>query len=427
MKIMHYCQHVLGIGHFFRSLEIARALSRHDVLLVEGGEPLPGLLLPPHLQRVFLPPLRMDSEFSRLETREGSLDAVQTSRRRLLQELFHDFRPDVLLIELFPFGRRGFRFELLPLLEAVKAGGRDTRVVCSLRDILVEKADQAKYEQRVLGLLHAHFHLLLIHSDPRIISLQETFSRVKDIAIPVAYTGFVVKTAVPAGRSGPAGSASPSSVPNGHQRGKRSPPAMKIPPNSPLEKGGGGDFHGKTRESCVAGGKRIIASSGGGEVGADLLAATILAVGQLADPDIRLRVFMGPFLQETDRLRLAEIAATDGRISLQPFSLNFLEELGEARLSISMAGYNTCMDILATRVPALVYPFRRNREQAMRARRLEALGFLEVIETLDGALLATAIQRALDRMPPAPVVNPDLSGAENSALCIEKFCGHEYD
>jgi predicted glycosyltransferase len=396
MKIMHYCQHVLGIGHFFRSLEIARALSRHDVLLVEGGEPLAGLSLPPHLQRVFLLPLRMDSEFSRLETPAGgNLEVVQNARRRRLLELFHDFRPDVLLIELFPFGRRSFRFELLPLLESVHESRYATKVVCSLRDILVEKADQAKYEERVLTLLNAHFHLLLIHSDPGIISLDETFSRVKDITIPTAYTGFVVKTRVHANPSRFVESHSLSSI---HASG----------------------------EPHVAGGKRIVATSGGGEVGADLLTAVILAVRQLADPAIRLRVFMGPFLQETDRQRLAGYAGGDGRISLQPFSLHFLEELAEARLSISMAGYNTCMDILTTRVPALVYPFRQNREQAMRARRLESLGFMEVIDTLDEAALAAAIQRALDRARPAPVVNPDLSGTEKTALYIEKFPGHEY-
>ena len=37
MKIIQYCQHVLGIGHLFRSLEISRALSDHEVILVTGG------------------------------------------------------------------------------------------------------------------------------------------------------------------------------------------------------------------------------------------------------------------------------------------------------------------------------------------------------------------------------------------------------
>jgi predicted glycosyltransferase len=40
MKIIQYSQHVLGIGHFMRSLEISRALSDHEVILVTGGVPV---------------------------------------------------------------------------------------------------------------------------------------------------------------------------------------------------------------------------------------------------------------------------------------------------------------------------------------------------------------------------------------------------
>ena len=34
MRVLHYCQHVLGIGHLFRSLAICRALAPHPVVLV---------------------------------------------------------------------------------------------------------------------------------------------------------------------------------------------------------------------------------------------------------------------------------------------------------------------------------------------------------------------------------------------------------
>jgi predicted glycosyltransferase len=40
MKIIQYCQHVLGIGHLFCSLEISRALSDHEVILITGGPPV---------------------------------------------------------------------------------------------------------------------------------------------------------------------------------------------------------------------------------------------------------------------------------------------------------------------------------------------------------------------------------------------------
>ena len=37
MKIIFYCQYVWGMGHLFRSIEVARALSDHEVILVVGG------------------------------------------------------------------------------------------------------------------------------------------------------------------------------------------------------------------------------------------------------------------------------------------------------------------------------------------------------------------------------------------------------
>ena len=83
-----------------------------------------------------------------------------------------EFRPDVLIIELFPFGRNGFSFELLPLLEADPERGSlpSCRVVCSVRDILVEKKDQQKFEARVVDRLNRFFDAVLVHGDPAVIT-----------------------------------------------------------------------------------------------------------------------------------------------------------------------------------------------------------------------------------------------------------------
>ena len=54
-----------------------------------------------------------------------------------------------------------------------------------------------------------------------------------------------------------------------------------------------------------------------------------------------------------------------------------------ADLSVSMGGYNTTMNILASGVPALVWPFGQNREQRLRAERLADLGALRVLEDED--------------------------------------------
>jgi predicted glycosyltransferase len=376
MRIMLYCQHVLGLGHFFRSMRIAAALNRHDVLFVEGGSPLDGFTPPPHVRRAFLPPLMMDAEFSKMETYGGEdLAEVAERRKRLLHELFRDFAPDVLLIELYPFGRKRFGFELTPLLQDIRGGSVvRTKVVCSLRDILVEKENQAAYEERVLKSLNPYFDLLLVHSDPELIRLDDTFSRTADIRIPIRYTGYVVQ------------------------------PAMQHKP-------GGAE-------------KMIVASSGGGRVGVDLLAATVRAVRGLADSAVRLRVFIGPFMEDGDRDLLAQLASGDPRITLNPFSLDFPAELAHADLSISMAGYNTCMDILSANVSALVLPFPQNREQAMRAGKFAERGILEIIEDLTPESLAAQIQESLANLRPGSVERfINISGAENTALEIERLFG----
>jgi len=371
MRVMLYCQHVLGVGHFFRSMEIARAFKRHEVLFVEGGESLADFTPPSHVERVFLPPLMMDAEFSRVETRGGDIEEVKYSRKRLLEETFRTFAPNVFLIELFPFGRKYFKFELLPLLQAIKQEALPVKVVCSLRDILVEKKDQTGYEERVIKILNTFFDLLLIHSDPQLIRLNETFSRVEDIDIPIEYTGFVTRQ----------------------------------PPHAAAERTG-----------------LIVVSGGGSPVGKDLLAAAISAGQSLPDRKLRLRAFASPFMKLEDLDYLEKLAAKDERTTLLPFSSEFLSELAAADLSISMAGYNTCMDILSSGVKALVYPFPQNREQRTRAEKLQDLGVLTMLDSLRVDYLAAQISAKIKYKNPHLATAAILKdGAANTVHIVEKY------
>jgi len=367
---MLYSQHVLGIGHFFRSMEIARALHGHEVMFVEGGDPLVDFTTPPHVRRFFLPSLMMDADFKSMEARSGSLDEIKKVRMGLFLDAFLDFNPHVLITELFPFGRRQFRFELMPVLQAIRNQRMSTRVVCSLRDILVEKAKQSEYERWVLDILNTHYDLLLIHSDPRIISLDETFTQMDKILVPIHYTGFVTRPI---------------------------PAVGKLP-----------------------GRRVIVASSGGGKVGTDLLEAAIQAVQSMTDRSVCLKVFLGPFMDEGEKGLLVKLAGADPRTTLHPFSSDFLSELMASDLSISMAGYNTCMDILSAGVKAIVYPFPQNREQALRARRLETLGLLKVIREVDSESLEVSIREALaETFPGASPRKPlDLAGAARTRQFI---------
>ena len=201
MRILQYCQHVLGIGHFFRTLEICRALSDHEVVLVTGGARI-DINLPGHIQEVSLPSLLMDKEFKNLLTGEkkNSVPEIKQERRRALFKLYKETAPDLFMIELYPFGRGAFSFEIDPVLKGIRYGIlKPARVVCSLRDILVDKKKYTpSYEARVVASLNRYFDALLIHADPALLKLDETFSRVNAVTIPVVYTGFVTP-APPAG------------------------------------------------------------------------------------------------------------------------------------------------------------------------------------------------------------------------------------
>ena len=193
MKIVYYCQNIWGIGHLFRSLEIIKALSRHEVILVTGGK-LVDIPLPLHVREIHLPGIFMDRDNKKLLPTEAGLSYVEAKKRRMTQffDVFAKEAPDLFIIELYPFGRNAFRFELDPVLKAIR--NKDLlpcKVICSLRDILVEKRDQIEFEERVIKRLNRSFDAVLIHSDPNLVKLNDFFSRISDIKPLIHYTGFV--------------------------------------------------------------------------------------------------------------------------------------------------------------------------------------------------------------------------------------------
>lgn len=368
MKIVHYCQHVLGVGHFFRSLELARALVGDTVDMISGG-PEVRASLPPHVFLFRLPGLMMRDDFSELFPLEPgrSLEEVKAERTRLLAEHFQAVSPDLLLVELFPFGRNQFSFELMPLLKDIRAGRfGPVKVACSLRDILVEKRDRAKYEARVVQRLNEHFDLLAVHADPALLRLEETFGGLGEVRVPVRYTGFVTPRPEPG-----AGTA-------------------------------------LRRELGLDGQKLIVASAGGGKVGGQLLFATLRAFARLGLSQARLFIFSGPYMDEAEYRELADLAGSVPGVTVRRFTGRFLDYLDAADLSVSQAGYNTAMNVLAAGVSALAWPFAQNREQRMRAQRLERLGALSVLSDADLApgRLAVRMVQALEkgrRAGPPPV------------------------
>lgn len=378
--LLFYCQHSLGMGHLVRSLALAASLAeRFRVVLLNGGKLPKGLVVPSGVEVVNLPPLGLDSE-GRLVSRDGrrTAERARELRRRLIVEVYRSLRPRVVLVELFPFGRKKFAGELLPLLE--EARGASTRrplVVCSLRDILVGKrAEQQKHDARAVQTANRYFDAVLVHSDPAFARLEESLGSYDALDVPVHHTGFVLPSHEPA----------------------------------------------KNHTTRVE--RQILVSAGGGLVGEPLFRAAVDAYTLLRESeDVTMKIVTGPFLPEGAWRSLRESARRVRGLSVRRFVHDLCAEMRGSAASVSQCGYNTALDVLRACVPALVVPFADGGEdeQLKRARRLERLGALRVAEQheLDAPRFAQELRELLSFRPRRSAL--DMQGAHNSSRVIESM------
>jgi predicted glycosyltransferase len=375
-RVFFYVQHLLGIGHLRRAAAIARGLERHGlaVVFVSGGEPVSNLDLG-DAERVQLPPARAgDSGFGSIIDAAGRPidDAWRSRRRAALLTAFDRYAPAAVMIELYPFGRRPFRFELKPLLEAAAARRPRPAVLCSVRDILVDKNDPRKTAETV-DIIRHHFDLVLVHGDPQLIAFGATFPAADRIADRLRYTGYVVGTA---------------------------PQVTAGPPEN----------------------AEILVSAGGGAVGGPLLRAALGARPLTRVARQPWRIVTGPNLPESEFRAIAAAAAESemGEPRVERFRADFQDLLRNCRLSVSQAGYNTIMEVLAAGARAVVVPFAEGgeTEQPVRARLLADRGLLTIADPgeLTPAGLAAAIDAA-DRAP-RPTASFDMSGADGTARAV---------
>jgi predicted glycosyltransferase len=372
-RVLFYVQHLLGVGHLRRAEILAQAMADIglDVTVAFGGLPFPQVPFAGVRVEQLPAATIADEDFSTLLGANGAPvdDAWRAARRDALLDLYRAADPDVVLVELFPFGRRQFRFELLPLLEAIHASERRPRVASSVRDILVARKPGRAEESAETA--RRFFDAVLVHGDPALIPFETTFGAADRIFDLIRYTGYVTSSAEAAA------------------------------PHDARDE--------------------VIVSAGGGAVAAPLLFAAMEARPLTLLAGHRWRFLTGPNLPNADFHRL--VAFSDARTVVERFRPDFAARLRVAALSISQAGYNTTMDILASGVRAVVVPYEAagETEQRLRAEILAAKRLLTLAPAaeLTPARLAEAVGAAIKSPPTAASVN--LSGAANSAQFVREL------
>jgi predicted glycosyltransferase len=274
-------------------------------------------------------------------------DAFRARRRDLLLEAYDDARPDAVVFETFPFGRRALRFELFPLLERIDATRPRPLVIGSIREIL-QVQQKPEREREMLGWAARWFDAIFVHGDRRFARFEDTFSFADELQPPVHYTGFVFSD-------------------GSHPRDV--------------------DLDGSGRDE-------VVVSAGGGGVGIELLAAALAAQPHSRFRDLTWRVLAGPNIPEQGMARLRSLAGP--RAIVERSRVDFAALLGRAFVSISQAGYNTTLDVLASGARPVIVPFTGNGETEQKARGARLREFALAVVVDDRTLTAEALAQAVD-------------------------------
>ena len=268
-------------------------------------------------------------------------------------------------------------------MEKLQDSKKPVKIVSSLRDIVVTKTNQEKYENKVCRLMNQYFDMLLIHGDKNFVPLDESFSRVKDIQSQTKYTGYVVQK--------------PKVNPELTEEDK-----YIIDSEKPL----------------------ILVSVGGGRFGHELIDCVIASADILQQKiPHQIQIFTGPFAPEEKIQVWQKLAENKDNIRVNRYTRNLLSYMQKADLSISMSGYNTTLNVMTTGVRAMILPFKGNndQEQRIRASKLDDLG---VVKMLDESDLQPEIfsQKLIDYLTVKPKkLEFDFDGVENTAALIKNL------
>ncbi len=335
LRVALYSHDTVGLGHTRRNLTIAAALAQRsaDLVMITGNPEATALPRPRGTDVITMPAIAKDPAGG-YHSRALSLSyrEVIGIRRALLDSVIGGFRPDLLIVDKVP---RGAGSELEPALSRLADQGG--RAVLGLREVLDDPVTTtAEWRaDRTAQAIDQHYDAVWVYGDPRVYDPRTEYRLPASVASKIEFTGYLSR---------------------GRSRGLSGRSDLGLDPSRPYV-------------ACLV---------GGGQDGDDL--ALAFAEARLPD-DHRGVIVCGPYLAAELRARLRRIAARRTDLILIDVAPGADAVIDRAAAVVSMAGYNTVCEILATATPALLVPRTRPRtEQLIRAERFAALGLVDLLE-----------------------------------------------
>lgn len=393
MRVLFHYTHKQTLGHTTRSIALATALCRHkaEVLILQGGVPQPFIRFPKDC-RVMDIPLPFDT---RTSFQSPVVPVSAAKRAGFILKTAADLNPDVLITEFFPFGRLAYTPELLPTLRYLRKKG--TRIMASIGYPLLIDLDRLQ-DQKFAALhraLFAFFDAFLIHTpegletsyiqktiqSPTLCRLYTTI--MKDLKKKIIYTGYVF-------------------------------PEKMIT---------GGTLLPVTKNTA----NTIVISRGGGAVYPKLITLAIEAQRYL-DKKIRTVIACGPATTDAEMALFKSCfkPKDKARIVLADHLANLDDHLRTCRVSVSLCGYNTSVQLMRYGTPSVIVPYQNSLSQAStndqvaRAQLLKERfsSILLDYNTMTAQSLADAIKKQMASVPPACAPSDWFNGADVAARFI---------
>lgn len=340
-RIAFYSHDTVGLGHTRRNLAVAASMisARPDAnaVLITGNPEATSLWRPPHTDVVTLPTIRKDSSgHYRSRTLNTSLDTVVRVRAAVIEATVTSFAPDLLVVDKVPSGVAG---ELLPTLRRLRERF-DTKIVLGLREILDDPVATVGEWIRsgTTEVIEEFYDAVWIYGD------QQVFDPIIEYGLPAGVADRCVFTGYLAADRFAGSESDPSTTPD-------RPTTTDRP--------------------------YLLCTVGGGQDGVEL--ARTFARTPLPDGHDGI-VVCGPFMSTEDQEQVHTAASDNPGMTVLDFVPELHRMIADAAAVVSMAGYNSVCEVLATDRPALLVPRTRPRaEQLVRARRLADLGAADLL------------------------------------------------
>lgn len=355
-----------------RCSAIAQAFSGlSHVTMFSGARKIAGYSAPRGVDFVQLPALELGESGQLLpapDTSELTIAEIERAQSKILVENYRRTKPNVVIIEFFPFSPHRFGTVLDALFETMRHDKQRPIVICSIRTYPHQPWDMDSRAGWINERLRSDFSCVLHHTDLNIFPLGSlgTYMNAALAGIPVEQTGFVRRLV---------------------------PRSLEARPSNGL----------------------LLTVGGGGLPSAAQILKRWIKAARTGHPDLfPINVVCGPVMGAKDRQSVHIETGED--VTVHDWVGNMDELICASRGVVCLGGYNSLVEALSFNKPVLTFPIGRFGDQAYQVDGLHARGILLKGDILRSDSEITAQMNQLLTFVPKQTI--DCRGAQRSVEIV---------